>query len=391
MSQEVKYTWRDKGAESEPAEEPAQENDNGGYTYVAPETQSTQEPEPNTQPEGETDPQPEAETEPQAETADQETPEDPPLQDPPSQEVERVQEPQSNEADQRPVDPKTQAFLDWQKKTGRSIDEYNERNRDLSALSPLEIARDRIRKENEDLSLSESEIEILLQDELGFDPTDPDLDTRESVAFKKFYGKHLKALQEAQKEYDTPVEGHQPKAAPETPQPQEGEVVKLSNGVEVSAEEYQRQRSEYLAQREESLKELGKENFKVTFDGKDGKREYDYSYDYQDQDRHSMLSITEDVGNILNTYQSETGEFDHASFNKDLWWTRPENRNKAISAIIAKVRSDVIDEQISQRRNLNFDSPTAPQTNDDSNKGYHKVGESTTQDSFSVRFPFKKN
>lgn len=386
MPEEIKYKWENMGnaktpdATPEPeAQVPAPE-DNSGYTYVTPDTpQSAPEPESIPEPASEDTPEPAPVIEPES------TPEPAPEAKVPEQTPEPapVPEPKSKRA----IDAKTQEFLDWQEKTGRSIEDWSLKNRDLSKLNPIDIAKDKIREDNTGVDLTDEEVNFLLEEELGFDPTESDLDAKEKVLFKKFYGSQLSKLRQEQAIYDTPVEGYEPDAATEPIQPKNGEMVKLTNGTEISAEEYQRERQAYLSQREESLKDLGAEKFKVSFDGKDGKKEYEYSYEYNDQDRHGMLSITEDVGSIIQNYQDEAGKFNHSDFNKDLWWTQSENRNKAISAIISKVRSEVIDEQISQRRNLNFNSPSQPST-PSKNDGYHKVGDTKQGSKFGVKFPF---
>lgn len=387
MPEEIKYKWENKGNAQTPEATPepvvpvpATEPDNSGYTLVPSNTKQSE---------------PKPDSEPVQEPASEATPEQVPATEPelkPESESEPVpvQEQVPAPKAKRTIDAKTQEFLDWQDKTGRGIEDWSLRNRDLSKLNPIELARDKIRADNTDVELSDEEVNFLLEEELGFDPSEDDLDPKEKVLFKKFYGSQLSKLKQEQSIYDTPAEGYESGKANKSGQPSDGEMVKLTNGSEISAEEYKRERQIYLNQREESLKDLGAEKFKVTFDGKDGKQEYEYSYEYNDQDRHGMLSITEDVGSIVQSYQdAESGEFNHGNFNKDLWWTKSDNRNKAISAIISKVRSEVIDEQISQRRNLNFNSPAQPST-PQKNDGYHKVGDTRTGSQFGVKFPFTK-
>jgi len=378
----------------EPTPEPEPDNGNqndkddkgSGYAY---DSTKSQEPEPKPEPE----PEPKPEPEPEPSKGDGEPEPEPKPEPDPEPRPEPESEPEPNPEPQ--YDEETSNFLKYQKETGRGLSDWNKLNQDLKKLNPIELARGRVIEENKGVELDPEEVDFLIEDELGFDPNDKDLDAGEKVKFKKFYGSHLRKMQEEQQEYNKPAEGYEPSKQEEdtktNSQPKNGgDKVKLSNGAEVSAEEHQQARQNYLDRRNESVKDLGEEKYEFEFEGKDGKKEYAYSYEFNDEDRHGMLSITEDVGSILHDYEDkDSGEFNHKDFNKDMWWTKKDNRDKAISAMLSKARSEVIDEQISQRRNLNFDSPSQ-QATPKKDDGYAKVGGGKQGDRFGVQFPFNK-
>lgn len=280
-------------------------------------------------------------------------------------------------------DDETQKFIDFQERTGRGLKEYEQANKDLTTLNPIELAKDRIRRENAGVDLSPEEINYLLEEELGFDPSEEGLEPRELAKFKKFYGSHLNTLKTEQQKLNEAVEGFEPQAE-ESAQPV-GEKIKLSNGLEVDAESYNRDRQKYLQDRDAQLQTLAEEGFKLSYDGKDGKKELDFNYKYTEEDLQSMRSITEDVGGIISDYQNEAGEFNHGDFNKDLWWSKPANRSKAIAALLGKARNEVISEITGRRKNVNFDSPN-PLPQASKAKGYTEPGESNSNSAFGVKY-----
>lgn len=281
------------------------------------------------------------------------------------------------------VDEETQKFLDYQERTGRGLSDYRMLNTDLSEMDPVEIARDRIIRESEGADLTDAEVNSLLEDELGFDPSEDDLDEKEQAKFKRFYGRHLNTLKKEQEKYNDPADGYTPNDADEASQPS-GEKVKLSNGVEVDAETYEKDRQKYLSDRDSALKSIGEENFKVSYDGKDGKKELDLSYKYSEEDLQRMRSITDDLGSIVSDYQAESGDFNHADFNRDAVWMKKDFRDKAFGALASRVRNEVIAEMTANRKNLKFDSPNEPPQS--KKQGYTDVGKQVESSRYGVKY-----
>ncbi len=253
-------------------------------------------------------------------------------------------------------DEETQKFLDYQERTGRGLKDWNELNKDITKMNPIEVAKDRLRRESEGADLTDADLNYLLEEELGFDPSEDDLDEKERAKFKRYYGSHLNTLKKEQQKYNEPAEGFEPNKAEEASQPS-GEKVKLSNGLEVDAATYEKDRQKYLSDRDAALKSIDEEAFKVSYDGKDGKKELDLSYKYSEEDLHRMKSMTDDLGSLVSTYQNESGEFNHADFNRDALWINKDFRDKAIAALVSRARNEVIAESTAQRKNLKFDAP----------------------------------
>lgn len=273
----------------------------------------------------------------------------------------------------REYDEETEKFLRYQEETGRGLKDWNELNKDLSKLSLVDLAKDRVRQENQGVELTEDEIISLLEDELGFDPMDTELDAKDSVRLKTYAGKRLRELQEEQRKYNEPIEGYtaKPKGSGT---PDDGvEKVRLTNGMEVEAESYAKQREKYLSERDSALENLVEEKFTLSFEGKDGKKEQIFNYKYSADDIAKARSLTEDVGSILYNYQNEDGSFDHKSFNQAVLWLDEGFRQKTISALMNKARSEALAEVNAKRRNYNFDAPQEPGKPKD-NDGYSEIG-----------------
>ena len=254
-------------------------------------------------------------------------------------------------------DDETKEFLAYQRKTGRGLRDYQESKKDLTTLNPVDVAKDRIRRESEGADLSEQDLNFLLEKELGFDPSDEDLSDEEKAVFKRYYGSHLNNLKKEQQKYNEPVEGFQPKA--EANQAESAGKVQLSNGQEVDAATYEKERADYLKLIDDSLQGIKEQKFTYSVDGKDGKEEFTVDYTLSDEDLHSVKSDVEDVGALLNPYQTESG-FDMKQFEEDSFWRNKALREKAISNIAQKIRSQVVSEMTAKRKNLNFDAPNEP-------------------------------
>jgi hypothetical protein len=289
------------------------------------------------------------------------------------------------------LDEDTQKYLRFKKETGRSMNDWMALNQDLTKSDPLQLAKERIIEENAGIDLTPQEINFLLEDKLGFDPTDPTIDDKEKALFKQFYGAQLKQKLAEQQKYNTPIDGYTPNSQPNT-QPDTGAKVKLSNGLEVDEESYNRDRQNYLTQRSLQVEALTEEKFVLAIDTKDGKVDLGIDYAITPDDKRKMLSMTDDLGSILEKFTDpQTGQLNHADLNKKLLRIDDEYFNKLLSVAATKIRSEVISELTGQRRNVQLNSPNTPPA-PIPNKGYATIGQNTAnQGGQAVKFAFQNN
>jgi len=274
-------------------------------------------------------------------------------------------EPQTKEVNpyQEILDDQDKAYLEFKrenpKKTMRDFEAiYSE----VNDISPLEFARERVLQEA-GVRLTNQQIDQYLEEELGVSLDDEELSATDLVKLSK-YGKQIKDQRIAeQKRYREIVNQ---KANSDTSEPQEevqdieSQYIKLDNNTIMLRSDYDKlakERQQYLKDNKEAGDSVAVSVFSVNIDDNGEKQERTYSYEYDDKDRHSMVSLSTDVSQtVRERYHSYKG-FNHKQFNEDLFWIKPENRNKAISFIVQKVRAEAIEEVLKNRGNFNF-TPT---------------------------------
>lgn len=239
------------------------------------------------------------------------------------------------------------------KTTGKTKADYEMLRVDPESISPLDYAIEKARNES-GLNLSKEEALEFLEEELGISDFD-ELSNTDRIKLAK-YSKDLKdqriSMHNEIKNLSTQ------KLATEN-QP---EMVTLENGQKVSKavyEQHQQKYQQYLNANKESVNSVTNSEFKVMLDDNGSPREVSFTYEYNDQDKHSMLSLTNDTDKVISRYQTENG-FNHKQFNEDAFWLDPANRNKAISTIIQKALATNTEEVLKGRGNVNFSHQPLP-------------------------------
>lgn len=251
----------------------------------------------------------------------------------------------------------------------KGFSDWTELNKDYTNMPNMDLAREAIRAENSGLDLTSQEVDILLAEKMKVDIDDLDsLEGGDLVRLKSFAHRHRQAKLQEQAKYKQPKEQKPKEKENEKSQPV-GETVTLTNGQVVPKEAYEKSRREYNEKRQKAVDGLKSFELSLEIDHNGEKKELPFKYDYKPEDKHSMLSTTEDVGNILNSYQSSDG-FNHDNFNEDMWWSKKENREKAIKAMLVDARSKGVDEVIAKKRNINFDNKPQPKPDSKGKDGY---------------------
>lgn len=256
-------------------------------------------------------------------------------------------------------------YLDFKKNTGRSRKDFDALQVDIDSISPIEFAREKIRRESGLKNLSNSDIDSLLEEELGID-----LDDLDSVRTKVKLNTYAKEIKEERKrlqeEYKKPIET---KNKPFN----ENDFVTLENGAIFKKDVYEKMaqdHQEYLQKNSESVNSVTASSFNITIDENGSKREIPFGYEYSEQDKQSMLSITSDTQKtIQERYVTDKG-FDHAAFNEDLWWSDPNNRIKAVQSMLQTAIAEGTEGALKQRGNVNLTHNPLPST--ESDKVKHK-------------------
>lgn len=265
------------------------------------------------------------------------------------------------------LDDDDKAYLNYKKETGRGRKDFEALNANIDDIPKLQLAREKVRKESGLTNLTDEQADEYLTDTLEIDLED--LSGTGQIKLAQYTKSIIEEKKAEQEKYRQPLENKQEQNQQQQPQ---GEYVQLSNGSVMRKADY-----ENLVENRQKEIEIGKEavngvtayNFKVIFDDNGTNREENYGYEFDDKDRHSMVSIVSDVDAVIaSRYRSEKGEWNHKQFAEDMFWSDPKNREKAFASMIHKAVAKNTEEILKQRGNVSYDSTKPLQTNN-SEKG----------------------
>lgn len=284
-------------------------------------------------------------------------------------------------------DDETSAYLRFKSQNpDKGLADWTKLNVNLEEQSDMNLALDKIQRDNQGMKLTEGQAMILLANELGIDAEDfEDMSEKDKLNLTVIANKHKQVVKAEQEKYKQPVQ--ESTEAKDDAQP-EGEKV-LVNGVPILKADYDRERQEYLTKREEAVSSIDKYNFSIEIDGKDGKSKLDIAYVPTDEDKQSMLSTTESLDNILPMFLDDKGELNHKSYNESIgFWANPANREKAINSISKQAYSAGVEAVLKSERNIDFDNKTIPPKARTKEDGYGEVGAKRQASGMTVKYPF---
>ena len=288
-------------------------------------------------------------------------PTEPPVSEPPIEPTieEPPTEPTTENKPDLKLDDELQKIYDFKTETGRGLDDYLALKKDWSKVKDLDLLKNKIKEENSSIDLSDEQLNLLIEKKYDVDLADgfEDMTEADKLMLKLEASKERESLKELQDKYNTPLE--QPTEKPIEQVQVDAETVKLSNGEVVNKAEYNTARKAYLDSRQKALSEIKSSSINLEVGTGDDKTTENFEYIYEEADKHSMLSLSENVApSIYQSYVDDKGELNHKQLNEDLWWSRPENRNKAIEKMLSSARSKGIEEVLKQETNVNFDTRT---------------------------------
>jgi len=279
------------------------------------------------------------------------------------------------------IDEEDDAYFKYKKETGRTRKDFDYLKEDFTKVSALELAIERVRKDN-GVKLTETEAIEYLEEKLGIDLSDTELSVKAKIELNGFAKPYRDKLIEEQEKYRTPLEKiTQAKKANDV------EMVQLEDGTKVLKADYDaftEKRNTYLNNIEQAVNRVTASDFKVVIDDNGEKKELNFSYEYSKEDKHRMLSETQDVDlTINNRYQSKDG-FNHQGLTESMWWGLKENQQKVISAAMQQARAQLLEEMVESDNNVNFGHKPL-QTSKKSEAGYGSLsGENAN--GFGVKF-----
>lgn len=253
------------------------------------------------------------------------------------------------------LDDDDKAYLNYKKETKRSRADYEKINADLTKIPKIDLARERVRKESGE-DYSNDQIDAYLADTLGIDLED--MTSSDEIKLASFTKAILEEKRVEQEKYKKPAD----KAG----EALQGEYVKLDNGAVMLKKDYEKLELEQSNSEKSRLAkiEIAKQavnsvmasNFEIEIGENGNVVKENYTYDYSETDKQSMLSNVSNLdGEITKDYTTDNG-FDYKQFGEDMFWRNKNNRERAISSIIHKALARNTEEVLKQRGNVNFTS-----------------------------------
>lgn len=200
---------------------------------------------------------------------------------------------------------------------GRSREEYNKLKVDYDKADPLELARERVRKDNGLPNLTDEQVDDYIVDTLGID-----LEQMSGIDQIKLagYAKPIKEERIAdQQKYLQPIE-KQPEQPQQAYNPEN--YVSLPNGSVMTKEahvEMENKINEHIGHVKTAVRSIESQTFTIEVEENGEKKAIPFTYDFSQEDHDGMSAFAEDLitGKFVEKYRTETG-FDHKAFVKDL-------------------------------------------------------------------------
>lgn len=250
------------------------------------------------------------------------------------------------------MDEEDKAYFNFKKNNpGTTRADYQESKVDYDALDRKDLLRKSLR-EKYNLNDDDATLDEFIETELGIpmDVKESEMSLTERVKLRKETDPYVEAKKAQQQKWkESKVEENVAQ------QKEEVEMLTLEDGTKMPKAQYEKiveNRNNYLKNNEEALNRVSATYFKFEVDDNGSKRELEYGYTFDKEDKHRMLSNTNDVVAHFNkTYTTEKG-YDHDRLNEDLAWADPQTRNKMLKSLLASARAEAFEESLKDRGNV---------------------------------------
>lgn len=253
------------------------------------------------------------------------------------------------------LDEDDKAYFNYKKETGRGRKDYEKLNANIDEIPKIQLAREKVRKESGESGLTDAQLDEYLIDELGIDLDD--MSAADQIKLARFTKSEIDERKLEQAKFRQPIQNKQ-----EGVNKGGEEMLKLDNGSTISRTDYDNlvnNRQKAIDSAKEAVNSVTASSFEVTFDDNGTERKEAYGYDFDDKDKHSMLSIVSDVNAYVDSsYRTDKG-FNDKQFAEDMFFANPKNREKAIASIVHKAVAKNTEAILKMRGNVNYD-PTKP-------------------------------
>jgi hypothetical protein len=259
------------------------------------------------------------------------------------------------------ISPEMQAYLKFHKDTnGRSFEEFNALNRDLTKLSPLEIAREKAIASTKG-KISKEDVDDYLENKLNIDLSDSEnIGKFDLIELESFGEDYLKEQTENKEKYKTP------KAK------SDGDFVTLDNGTQMTAKAFQEatdKRNQYVESIKSATDKITAASFNIKIDDNGTEKTMALSVDYSKEDLHNMGSNALDIDKaFVSIFGDEKGEIDPKALQEGLFWAKSSNREKLVHKIVHNALAEQAKEYLQDEHNIPGNTNRMPSKNGSSKR-----------------------
>lgn len=269
-------------------------------------------------------------------------------------------------------DDEDQAYFEFKKQTGGNRKDFDFVKQDIESLSLIDLATKRLQKDI-GIKPTANDVKEFLEDKFNIDLTEGEsnLSFREKADLLAY----VKPVKDELLQQQETIKNFKPTPKPEpTATTENGDVVTLEDGTIMPKAKYEslvQQRQSYLENLTTSVDGVGEVGYQIAIDDNGTERLVDCGYEFSNEDRQAMLSDITDINATMEKrYRTEKG-FDTEQFAVDMFFSRPENREKVLSSFYHKGRADAIAELMKVENNVNFSTGQLP--NQDLNHGKYQT------------------
>ena len=249
------------------------------------------------------------------------------------------------------LDDEDRAYLAFKKNNkGATRADYEESKVDYEKFDRKTLLRKSLR-EKYGITDSDSDLDNYIETELNIpmDASEAEMSLSERVALRKLTDEYINSKKEQQNKW------LEAKIEDKPSQNGQEEIVTLENGQTMPKKDYElmvENRNNYLKGNQEALNRVNATSFKIEVDDNGEKRELEYSYTFDKEDKHRMLSISSDlVANFNKTYTKKDG-IDHDGINIDHAWADRNLREKMLKSYAQSIRAEAFEESLKEQGNI---------------------------------------
>lgn len=246
------------------------------------------------------------------------------------------------------LSPELKAIFDYNKETGRGLQDYQKLQQNIDAIPVLDLAFAKA-KEDTGMDLSEDDLKAYIEDELNIDLSDlSDLSSVDNIKLNKFVKEYKAGLKADQEKYKT---------ADTTNAANAKEMVTLADGQQVEKtifDQHQRSHQAYIEEMKVAVDSVAKTSLNMEFDNNGKKEVSTYEYEHDKEDKKKMFSMSQDVDQTVSKlFRTEKG-FNHQGLAKGIWRMDEANWEKEVSAIVNKAVAENTERLLQNENNIDY-------------------------------------